>query len=326
MQSFEAFYLSQSQSPEHKSLFQVFKALLSAGKEINTAINIAGLADISGALDSKNNHGEQQQKLDMVANDAFKSALLDCGQVAGLASEEEDSFVNFDHPASNGADYVVMIDPLDGSSNIDVCVPVGTIFAIYKRLDSSASAVELEDFLQSGVQQVAAGYILFGSSTMLVYSVGDGVHGFTYDPSKQEFFLSHEAMTLAKNGKIYAINESSEDHYSEAIQKFIASYKNPVDAQPYTARYIGSLVADFHRSLIKGGVFAYPESKLHPNGKLRLLYECNPVAFLAEQAGGKSISTFGTRILELPATELHQRVPFVVGSSEMVERLEQLLA
>jgi fructose-1,6-bisphosphatase I len=325
MRTFSEFLDSQLKA-QNAGLSDVFDALTTAGKEINAAINIAGLADISGALDSNNSHGEQQQKLDMVANDAFKAALVACGEVAGLASEEEDSFVNFDAPAANGAEYVVMIDPLDGSSNIDVCVPVGTIFAIYRRISPSGEPVQMADFLQPGSQQVGAGYILFGSSTMLVYSVGEGVHGFTFDPSKNEFYLSHESMSISEDGKIYAINESSSNHYSEAIQAFIESYKNPIDAQPYTARYIGSLVADFHRSLIKGGVFSYPESVLHPNGKLRLLYECNPIAYLGENAGGKSITTLGERVLDIPAQELHQRIPFVVGSAKMVERLESILA
>jgi fructose-1,6-bisphosphatase I len=253
--------------------------------------------------------GEAQQKLDVYANDLFLRMMRTQGAVCAVASEENDDIVHFD----NGGKYVVTMDPLDGSSNIDVNVSIGTIFSIYKRISTGPKAT-LEDFLQPGRAQVAAGYIVYGSSTMLVYSTGHGVNGFTLDPSIGTFCLSHPNMTSPADGKIYSINEGNWYEFSDGVRNYIDGCKQ----KKMSARYIGSLVADFHRNLLKGGVYLYPGTAKAPKGKLRLLYEANPLAFLAEQAGGKA--TDGTaRILDLMPTELHQRTPLYIGSSQMVD-------
>ena len=263
---------------------------------------------------------------DVFADEQFMKSIELRGEVCGVASEEQDSFVVFDNDISNNASYVIMIDPLDGSSNIDVNVTVGTIFSIYKRTTPVGKAVTLDDFLQPGTEQVAAGYIVYGSSTMIVFSTGHGVNGFTLDPSIGSFLLSHPDMKFPKTGNIYSVNQGNHAHFDQGIKEYI-KYCQDLDDEsnrPYTARYIGSLVADFHRNLIKGGIYLYPGTTLKPNGKLRLLYECNPIAFLAEQAGGKA--TTGTeRILDILPTELHQRVPFIVGNTSMVEKAEEFI-
>ncbi|MBL4651342.1 MAG: class 1 fructose-bisphosphatase, partial [Flavobacteriales bacterium] len=264
--------------------------------------------------------------MDVFADEQFMKSIELRGEVCGVASEEQDSFVVFDNDISNNASYVIMIDPLDGSSNIDVNVTVGTIFSIYKRTTPVGKAVTLDDFLQPGTEQVAAGYIVYGSSTMIVFSTGHGVNGFTLDPSIGSFLLSHPDMKFPKTGNIYSVNQGNHAHFDQGIKEYI-KYCQDLDDEsnrPYTARYIGSLVADFHRNLIKGGIYLYPGTTLKPNGKLRLLYECNPIAFLAEQAGGKA--TTGTeRILDILPTELHQRVPFIVGNTSMVEKAEEFI-
>ena len=297
-----------------------------AAKIVNREINKAGLVDITGASGEENIQGEQQQKLDLYANDKFKAALENRGQVCGVASEEEDEAVAFNKALNKDAKYVVLMDPLDGSSNIDVNVSVGTIFSIYRRISPIGTPPTEEDFLQPGSQQVAAGYIIYGSSTMLVYSTGNGVHGFTYDPSLGVFCLSHEAMKIPQDGNIYSINEGNYIRFPEGVKQYLKYCQeiNPEDNRPYTSRYIGSLVADFHRNLLKGGIYLYPSTQAYPNGKLRLLYECNPMAMLIEEAGGKA--TDGeTRILDLKPTELHQRVPFFVGSTNMVDKVQDFL-
>ncbi len=297
-----------------------------AAKIVNREINKAGLVDITGASGEENIQGEQQQKLDLYANDKFKAALENRGQVCGVASEEEDEAVAFNKALNKDAKYVVLMDPLDGSSNIDVNVSVGTIFSIYRRISPIGTPPTEEDFLQSGNQQVAAGYIIYGSSTMLVYSTGNGVHGFTYDPSLGVFCLSHEDMKIPKAGNIYSINEGNYIRFPEGIKQYLkyCQEMKPEDNRPYTSRYIGSLVADFHRNLLKGGIYLYPSTQAYPNGKLRLLYECNPMAMLIEEAGGKA--TDGEqRILDIKPTELHQRVPFFVGSSNMVDKVQDFL-
>ena len=297
-----------------------------AAKIVNREINKAGLVDITGASGEENIQGEQQQKLDLYANDKFKAALENRDQVCGVASEEEDEAVAFNKELNQNAKYVVLMDPLDGSSNIDVNVSVGTIFSIYRRISPIGTPAIEDDFLQPGNKQVAAGYIIYGSSTMLVYTTGNGVHGFTYDPSLGVFCLSHENMQIPQDGNIYSINEGNYIRFPEGIKQYLKYCQEikPEDNRPYTSRYIGSLVADFHRNLLKGGIYLYPSTQAYPNGKLRLLYECNPMAMLIEQAGGKA--TDGEqRILDINPTELHQRVPFFVGSSNMVDKVQNFL-
>ncbi|PSU21201.1 class 1 fructose-bisphosphatase [Photobacterium kishitanii] len=297
-----------------------------AAKIVNREINKAGLVDITGAVGTENVQGEEQQKLDLYANDKFKAALEARDQVCGIASEEEDQAVSFNRQLNRDAKYVVLMDPLDGSSNIDVNVSVGTIFSIYRRISPVGSPATDADFLQPGHLQVAAGYIIYGSSTMLVYTTGNGVHGFTYDPSLGVFCLSHENMQIPVDGNIYSINEGNYIRFPLGVKKYIKYCQEcvPQDSRPYTSRYIGSLVADFHRNLLKGGIYLYPSTASYPNGKLRLLYECNPMALLIEQAGGRA--TDGQqRILDLIPTELHQRVPFFVGSTNMVNKVEAFL-
>ncbi|UQA49455.1 class 1 fructose-bisphosphatase [Vibrio sp. ED002] len=297
-----------------------------AAKIVNREINAAGLGDITGAVGTENVQGEDQQKLDLYANDKFKAALEARDQVCGVASEEEDEAVTFNKELNQNAKYVVLMDPLDGSSNIDVNVSVGTIFSIYRRVSPIGTPPTEEDFLQPGHKQVAAGYVIYGSSTMLVYTTGNGVNGFTYDPSIGSFCLSHENMMIPEDGKIYSINEGNYIRFPQGVKKYIkyCQENEPEDGRPYTSRYIGSLVADFHRNLLKGGIYLYPSTQSHPQGKLRLLYECNPMAFLIEQAGGLA-SDGVNRIMDLKPTELHQRVPFFVGSKNMVNKVEAFL-
>lgn len=297
-----------------------------AAKIVNREINKAGLADIIGASGNDNIQGEEQQKLDLYANEKFKAALEARDQVCGVASEEEDEAVAFSKELNKNAKYVVLMDPLDGSSNIDVNVSVGTIFSIYRRVSPVGTPPTQEDFLQPGNKQVAVGYVIYGSSTMLVYTTGNGVNGFTYDPSLGTFYLSHENMRIPENGKIYSINEGNYIRFPTGVKKYIKFCQEnvPEEGRPYTSRYIGSLVADFHRNLLKGGIYLYPSTQSHPNGKLRLLYECNPMAFLIEQAGGLA-SDGARRIMDIKPTELHQRVPFFVGSKNMVHKVETFL-
>ncbi|AJC67774.1 MULTISPECIES: class 1 fructose-bisphosphatase [Dickeya] len=305
-------------------------ALLSAiklgAKIIHRDINKAGLVDILGTSGVSNVQGEVQMKLDLYANEKLKAALKARGEVAGIASEEEDEIVIFDGERAENAKYVVLMDPLDGSSNIDVNVSVGTIFSIYRRITPLGMPVREEDFLQPGHKQVAAGYIVYGSSTMLVYTTGHGVHAFTYDPSLGVFCLSHERVRFPEKGNMYSINEGNYIKFPQGVKKYIKYCQEQDEAtqRPYTTRYIGSLVADFHRNLLKGGIYLYPSTASYPEGKLRLLYECNPMAFLAEQAGGKA-SDGKNRILDLVPQKLHQRAPFFVGNTSMVEDLEGFL-
>ncbi|MBT6513401.1 MAG: class 1 fructose-bisphosphatase [Crocinitomicaceae bacterium] len=306
-------------------LSSILSSIRLAGKIVSNQINKAGLAQhIMGAAGSENIQGEAQQKLDVYADNQFIKALKVRGIVCGIASEENDDFIAFNE--NNDAKYVVMIDPLDGSSNIDVNVSVGTIFSVCKRVSPVGSPVELRDFLQPGIQQVAAGYIIFGSSTMLVYTTGKGVNGFTLDPGIGVFFLSHPAMKTPINGKIYSINEGNIKHCADGVSEYVRYCQSDQNdlGKPYTGRYIGSLVADFHRNLLKGGIYIYPSTKEAPNGKLRLLYECSPLAFLIEQAGGKA-SNGQDRIMEIQPTKLHQRVPFFIGSVNMVDKVEGFL-
>ncbi len=318
----------QHEYPEASGeLTSLFSSIRLAAKILHREINKAGLADITGAAGDENVQGEQQQKLDVYANERFKNALAQRGVVCGIASEEEEQFVKFEETKNLDGKYVVLIDPLDGSSNIDVNVSVGTIFSVYRRVSPQGSHVTEEDFLQPGHKQVAAGYVIYGSSTMLVYSTGNGVNGFTYDPTIGVFCLSHPNLQIPDDGTIYSINEGNYVHFPDGVKKYIKFCQEEDDAtnRPYTSRYIGSLVSDFHRNLIKGGIYLYPTSSRYPQGKLRLLYECNPMAFLIEQAGGRAIANPGQRILDIEPTKLHQRCPLFVGSTKMVDRLEKFV-
>ncbi len=306
----------------------ILSSIRLSAKIIHRDINRAGLTqDILGVSGDENIQGETQMKLDVFANETMKKALIARGDVAGFASEEDDTFVAFDTERGRNAKYILMTDPLDGSSNIDVNVSVGTIFSIYKRVSPIGTPVTMEDFLQPGRKQVAAGYVTYGSSTMLVYTTGNGVNGFTYDPSLGLFILSHPNMKMPFEGKYYSINEGQYLKFPEGVKKFIkfCQEEDKATGRPYSSRYIGSLVSDFHRNLLKGGIYIYPSTKSHPNGKLRLLYEGNPMAFLAEQAGGMATDGFNP-ILDIKPTELHQRVPFFVGSTAMVQKAGELMA
>ncbi len=314
----------------YKSTTGEFSRLISsiklAAKIVNHEVNKAGLVDIMGAAGATNIQGEDQQKLDVYANDVFMKTLINREIVCGVASEEEDDFVTIcGKDGSNKNKYVVLIDPLDGSSNIDVNVSVGTIFSIYKRITPIGTPVELKDFLQPGNQQVAAGYVVYGTSTMLVYTSGYGVNGFTLNPALGTFYLSHPEFRFPENGKIYSINEGNYVHFPQGVKDYLKYCQEEKDDRPYTSRYIGSLVSDFHRNMIKGGIYIYPTSFIGPKGKLRLLYECNPMAFLAEQANGTASDGYG-RILDIEPTELHQRVPFFCGSKNMVAKAEEFMA
>ena len=297
-----------------------------AAKIIHRDVNKAGLVDILGDADAVNVQGEDQQKLDVFANDILITCLQTSGECAGIGSEEMESIVAFESQESKEAKYIVLFDPLDGSSNIDVNVSIGTIFSIYRR-QSTEEKCTVEDFLQPGTKQIASGYVVYGSSTMLVYTTGQGVNGFTLDPSIGEFCLSHQNIKTTENGKFYSLNQGYYQHFSEGLKQYILHIQE-VDVEtnrPYSLRYIGSMVADFHRNLIKGGVFIYPASYKSPNGKLRLQYECNPLAMIVEQAGGKASDGNGNRILEIQPTELHQRTPVIIGSKSMVEKVESFI-
>lgn len=298
-----------------------------AAKLVNREVNKAGLVDILGSHGSTNVQGEQVQKLDIFANEILKSSLMNSGECCGIASEEEDEHVSFecvDHRSN--AKYVVLFDPLDGSSNIDVNVSIGTIFSIYKRKSAPGGPCTIEDFLQPGTEQVASGYVIYGSSTMLVYTTGKGVNGFTLDPSIGEFCLSHPDIITKVRSDTYSINQGYHHQFSRGVQDYLAFCQDGAErkSKPYRLRYIGSMVADVHRNLIKGGIFLYPAMSSAPSGKLRLMYECNPLAFLAEQAGGEA--TTGTqRILDIKPAGLHQRVPILIGSKAMVEEAVRII-
>ncbi|WP_228238125.1 class 1 fructose-bisphosphatase [Allomuricauda sp. M10] len=307
-------------------LSRLLNGIRLAAKVVNHEVNKAGLVDIIGSAGETNVQGENQQKLDVLANEKFIQTLKNREIVCGIASEEEDDFISinsFDKQHQNK--YIVLIDPLDGSSNIDVNVSVGTIFSIYRRITPVGTPVTLQDFLQPGRNQIAAGYIIYGTSTMLVYTTGDGVNGFTLNPALGTFYLSHPNMQFPESGKIYSVNEGNYIHFPQGVKDYIKYCQMEEGDRPYTSRYIGSLVSDFHRNMIKGGIYMYPKSSKATNGKLRLLYECNPMAFLAEQANGKASNGFHP-IMDIQPTELHERVPFFCGSKKMVEKAEEFMA
>jgi fructose-1,6-bisphosphatase I len=298
-----------------------------AAKRVNVEVNKAGLVDILGDAGSVNVQGEEVKKLDVYANNQFTGVLRHGISCAGIASEELDDIVVFDDEVSNNSKYVCLYDPLDGSSNIDVNVSIGTIFAVFRRVTEKGRPCELKDFLQKGREMVAAGYVIYGSSTMLVYATRRGVNGFTLDPAIGEFTLSHPDIKCPTHGKMYSVNHGNFFQYSPDVQQYITrcQKKNKETDGPYTQRYIGSMVADVHRNLIKGGIFMYPGTTDKPKGKLRLLYECNPFAFILEVAGGKATNG-KEKILDVQPTELHQRTPFFAGSSRMMGELEECLA
>ncbi len=317
----------QSDFPYAKGeLSRLLRDIGIASKIVNREVNKAGLVEILGETGDTNVQGERVKKLDVFANDQFIAALKAGGEVCAIASEENDDLIPIDSEISKNAKYVVAIDPLDGSSNIDVNVSVGTIFSIYRRVSLKGPGT-MEDFMRRGTEQVAAGYVIYGSSCMLVYTTGNGVNGFTLDPTIGEFCLSHPEMQTPKNGHVYSINEGNYLHFPDGVKKYIkyCQEEDKATNRPYSSRYIGSGVADIHRNLITGGIYIYPTTTKSPNGKLRLLYECNPLAFIIEQAGGKA-TTGGKRIMEVPMKELHQRTPLFVGSSEMVNKAMEFMA
>lgn len=318
----------QNEYPEAKgSLSGILSAIRLSAKFLHRDINKAGLMnDVLGDAGAENVQGEQQKKLDVLAHETIKKALFMRDDVAGFASEEEENFIAFTTERGKKAKYIILTDPLDGSSNIDVNVAVGTIFSIYRRVTPIGTPVTLEDFLQPGNRQVAAGYVVYGSSTMLVYTTGNGVNGFTYDPSLGMFLLSHENIRIPTQGSVYSVNEGGYVRFPQGVKKYIkfCQEEAPEDNRPYKSRYIGSLVSDFHRNMLKGGIYMYPQASSYPSGKLRLNYECNPMAFLAEQAGG--LATDGkNRILDLQPGSLHQRCPFFAGSHDMVAKVMQFI-
>ena len=306
-------------------LSKLINSIRLAAKIVNHQVNKAGLVDILGDIGETNIQGEDQQKLDLYANDVFKSALINREIVCGIASEEEEDFITIEGRQNTHENkYVVLIDPLDGSSNIDVNVSVGTIFSIYRRITPSGKPVQKEDFLQQGKEQVAAGYIIYGTSTMFVYTTGHGVNGFTLNPALGTFYLSHPAMRFPKKGTILSINEGNYTRFPQGVKEYIKFCQAEEEDRPYTFRSIGSLVSDFHRNMIKGGVYLYPSSSKAPHGKLRLLYESNPMAFIAEQAGGSATDGYN-RIMEIEPKKLHERVSFFCGNTEMVEKAEEFM-
>ncbi len=318
-------HILEEQRRYHPQANGEFSWLLSgitlATKIIAAQVRRAGLLDILGTAGATNVQGEVQQKLDVIANQALLHCLGNRGNVAVLASEENHEPFVISRDAEHG-EYVVIFDPLDGSSNIDVNVSVGTIFSILERPPGRRDP--MLDVLQPGDKQIAAGYVVYGSSTMLVYTTGNGVFGFTLDPSIGAYTISHDRITMPSGGSVYSVNEAQADGFPEPYRQFLARLRGGALGREYSSRYIGSLVADFHRTLLKGGVFLYPPTTRYPSGKLRLMYEANPIAFLAEQAGGVATDGRG-RILEIPPTDLHQRTPFLVGGREEMNLLSELL-
>jgi len=306
-------------------LSSLINSIRLAAKVVNHEVNKAGLVDIIGSTGEQNIQSEKQQKLDVYANEKFINTLINRNIVCGIASEEEETFISINSNDKNNQNkYVVLIDPLDGSSNIDVNVSVGTIFSIYRRKSKIGAEVSIDDFLQSGRFQVAAGYIIYGTSTMLFYTTGKGVNGFTLNPAIGTFYHSHSNVQIPKNGNIYSINEGNYLQFPDYVKKYIKFCQEEEDERPFTSRYIGSLVSDFHRNMIKGGIFLYPQTAKNPNGKLRLLYECNPIAFICEQAGGLAING-EKNILDIEPKELHERTPFYCGSEKMIQQFQKFI-
>jgi fructose-1,6-bisphosphatase I len=307
-------------------LSKLLQDLSLAAKVISLEVNKAGLVDIIGFTGDDNVHGEQVKKLDMLAHDMLIKAMDHGGHLCVMASEEEEDIIQIPQKFNIGK-YVLLFDPLDGSSNIDANISIGTIFSIYRRVSPGNGPGTMKDCLQQGINQVAAGYVIYGSSTMLVYTAGSGVHGFTLDPAFGEFLLSHPNIQTPKKSKIYSINEGNYLYWHPGLKKYIKYLQEEDKAsnRPYSSRYIGSMVADIHRNLLYGGIFMYPADSRSPNGKLRLQYECNPMAFIVEQAGGRATNG-KQRILEIQPEKLHQRVPIFIGSEEDVKVVEKFMA
>jgi fructose-1,6-bisphosphatase I len=329
VQTLDEFTIRQLRQFPHATgeLSNLLRDIGLAAKRVNVEVNKAGLVDILGDADIVNVQGEDVKKLDVYANQQFAGVLRHGISCAGIGSEEIDDYIAFDDPVSNQSKYVVMFDPLDGSGNIDVNVSIGTIFAVYRRLSPVGGPVSRADFLQPGVRQVAAGYVVYGSSTMMVYATRRGVNGFTLDPSIGEFTLSHPDISCPRHGRIYSVNHGNFFRYGPGVQAYIqrCQRKEKADGGPYTQRYIGSMVSDLHRNLIKGGIFMYPGTIDKPGGKLRLMYECNPFAFIMEVAGGRATDG-NRRILDIVPADLHQRTPFYAGSEGMMAELDECLA
>jgi fructose-1,6-bisphosphatase I len=293
-----------------------------AAKIVNREVNKAGLVNILGVEGTANTHGESQQKLDVYANEKLIECLRNSGECAGVGSEENEEFIPFeDEEGNTTGKYVVLMDPLDGSSNIDVNVSVGTIFAIFRRVSEVGGPLTIDDFLQPGINQVAAGYVLYGTSTILVYTTGRGVNGFTLDPSIGEFCLSHRDIKIPNRGLYYSVNQGYYLKFDLEMRRYIDECSD----QNLRLRYIGSMVSDIHRIMFQGGIFLYPNTRKFPNGKLRLIYECNPMAFIVEQAGGRAINAQLNRILEIQPESLHQRASIVIGSPEMVDEMKEFV-
>ena len=328
IQTLDEFTIQQMRDFPHATgeLSGLLRDLGLAAKRVNVEVNKAGLVDILGDEGSINVQGEEVKKMDVFANNQFTGVLKHGISCAGIGSEELDDIVVFDDPVSNNSKYVCLFDPLDGSSNIDVNVSIGTIFSVYRRVSELGKPATEEDFLQQGVKQVAAGYIIYGSSTMMVYATRRGVNGFTLDQSIGEFTLSHPDIKCPDTGKFYSVNHGNFFQYEENVRKYIieCQKKTKENGGPYTQRYIGSRVADIHRNLIKGGIFMYPAVLDKPKGKLRVMYECNPCAFIIEVAGGKATNG-KQRMLEVQPAGLHQRTPFFAGSKLMMEELENFM-
>jgi fructose-1,6-bisphosphatase I len=313
-------------SYDSRELSRLLSDIGTAAKIINREVSKAGLVNILGSTGKTNIQGEEVKKLDEYANDQLIAALSSGGECCVMGSEENDDIITIDNEHIDNAKYVVLFDPLDGSSNIDVNASIGTIFSVYRRISEGTGQGTLEDCIQRGTEQVAAGYVIYGSSTILVYSTGNGVNGFTLDPSIGEFCLSHSNIKTPEDANVYSLNEGNTADFPEGVRRYIEFCKevNKEEGRPYSSRYIGTFVADFHRNLLKGGIFIYPPTKKAPNGKLRLVYEVNPLAYLIEQAGGRA--TDGKRrVLEIKPETLHQRCPLFIGSANMVRKAEEFL-
>ncbi len=316
----------QSKHPEATGdLSKIFRDIKFAAKIVNRDVRKAGLVDLLGAHGTVNVQGEEVKKLDIIANEEFKASLTLGGDCCAIISEEEEDIHHIETTLNVNSKYIIAMDPLDGSSNIDVNASIGTIFSVYRRISTVGGPVTMADVLQKGNNQVAAGYIIYGSSTMMVITTGNGVDAFTLDSSIGDFCLSHPDIKIPKDGTIYSINDGNYDRFEQGVKNYVDYCRNSTIKEAYSARYIGSMVSDFHRNLLKGGIFMYPATTDAPQGKLRLMFESNPIAFITEQAGGKATTGDGTRILDLEPTEIHQRNPVFMGSPNMVDKAESFI-
>jgi fructose-1,6-bisphosphatase I len=317
----------QNKHPEATGdLSKIFRDIKFGAKIVNRDVRKAGLVDILGAHGTVNVQGEEVKKLDIIANEEFKSSLTLGGDCCAIISEEEEDIHHIETTLNQDSKYIIAMDPLDGSSNIDVNASIGTIFSVYQRISPVGGPVTMEDVLQKGDNQVAAGYIIYGSSTMIVFTTGQGVNAFTLDASIGDFLLSHPDIQIPKDGTIYSINDGNYDRFDPGVKNYLDYCRNSKIKEPYSARYIGSMVSDFHRNLLKGGIFMYPATSDAKEGKLRLMFESNPMAFVTEQAGGKATIGDGTRILDIEPTEIHQRNPVFMGSPDMVDKAESFIS